>query len=81
MASYVTAVTDTGAQSCLWGITDFYRCGFKDADLIPVKRTVIAANQDEIEISGATWLSRKKGTVVQFVLKSGVFNRFCDNLH
>ena len=24
--SYVTVVADTGAQSCLWGLRDFYRC-------------------------------------------------------
>ena len=56
MPSYVTVVTDTGAQSCLWSLADFYRCGFKDSDLIPVKRTMVAANQDEIVICGAIFL-------------------------
>ena len=27
--SRVDVVTDTGAQSCLWGFQDFYRHGFK----------------------------------------------------
>ena len=61
MPSYVNAVTDTGAQSCLWGLKDFYRCGFKDSDLIPVKRTIVAANREEINILGAILL-RLKGT-------------------
>ena len=49
----VSVVTDTGAQSALWSLQDFYKCGFKDADLLPVKQTMRAANMEEIEISGA----------------------------
>lgn len=49
----VTAVTDTGAQSCLWGTSDFLRCGFKKSDLIPVKRVMVAANHEPIRIDGA----------------------------
>ena len=44
--SHVTVVTDTGAQSCLWSLDDFYRCGFKDSDLLPVKRTMVAAIEE-----------------------------------
>ena len=54
--SFVTAVTDTGALSCLWSLTDFYRCGFKDSDLLPVKRTMLAANREEIKICGAIFV-------------------------
>ena len=54
--SYETAVTDTGAMSCLWGLLNFYRAGFKDSDLIPVKRTMVAANKERINISGAILL-------------------------
>lgn len=54
--SYETAVTDTGAMSCLWGLLNFYRAGFKDSDLIPVKRTMVAANKEPINISGAILL-------------------------
>ena len=53
LPSYVTAVMETGAQSCLWGVHDFYRCGFRDSDLIPVKRTIVTANQEEMGICGA----------------------------
>ena len=49
-------VTDTGAQSPLWSLQDFYRCGFKDSDLIPVKRSMRAANMEEIEICGAVFI-------------------------
>ena len=56
MPSYVSVVTDTGAQSCLWSLADFYRCGFSDADLLPVKRTMVAANQEEIQIVGAIFI-------------------------
>ena len=35
--SNVTVVTDIGAQSCLWGLSDFLRCCFNAKDLIPVK--------------------------------------------
>ena len=55
-SSWVTAVTDTGAQSCLWGLKDFYRCGFKDTDLIPVRRSMIAANSEAIDIVGAIFI-------------------------
>ena len=57
----VCVVTDTGAQSCLWGLSDFLRCGFKQTDLIPVKHTLYAANKEKIEISGAI-LIRLSGT-------------------
>ena len=51
--SCVTVVTDTGAQSCLWSLSEFYKCGFKKSDLIPVKRVILAANREEIKIKGA----------------------------
>ena len=54
--SSITAVTDTGAQSCLWGLNAFYRCGFTDSDLLPVTRTMVAANRKQIDIRGAVLL-------------------------
>ena len=51
--THVSVVTDTGAQSCLWSLQDFYRCGFKKSDLLPVKRTLLAANKEKICIDGA----------------------------
>ncbi len=59
--SWVSAVTDTGAQSCLWSLEDFYRCGFRDCDLIPVRRSMVAANSEEINIVGAVFI-RLSGT-------------------
>lgn len=49
--SIFTVVTDTGAQSCLWGMQDFLRCGFSKTDLIPIKHSLYAANQIEINIA------------------------------
>ena len=48
--------TDTGAQSCLCSLKDFLRCGFKHSDLLPVKRTILAANREQIDITGALFL-------------------------
>ena len=56
MPSFVTAVTNIGAQSCLWSLQDFYRCGFKDCDLLPVRRTMVAANSEKIKIVGAIFV-------------------------
>ena len=36
-AAQIEGLADTGAQSCLWGIKDFYKCGFKRSQLIPVR--------------------------------------------
>jgi hypothetical protein len=54
--SKVTVVTDTGAQSCLWGMSDFLRCGFSPSHLMPVKHTLYAANKEKIDVSGAILL-------------------------
>ena len=53
---HITAITDTGAQSCLWGLRDFHRCGFKKSDLLPVKRVLLAANKEKIKIEGAIFV-------------------------
>ena len=42
----VKVVTDTGAQSCLWSLQDFYRCRFNNTDLLSVKETMCAANTE-----------------------------------
>jgi len=51
--SNITVVTDTGAQSCLWGLSDFLRCGFTTNDLIPIKHNLYAANKEKIAVLGA----------------------------
>ena len=48
--SSVTVVTNTGAQSCLWGFSGFLRCGFNTKDLIPVKHTLYAANKEKMDV-------------------------------
>ena len=51
--SGVTVVTDTGAQSCLWGLQDFLKHKFARTDLIPVQHSLYAANQVKINVVGA----------------------------
>ena len=55
-SSPIIVVTDTGAQSCLWSQRDFYRCGFTDQDLFPVKRTLSTASKEEINVIGAIFI-------------------------
>ena len=55
-ASKIIAVTDTGAQSCLWGLQEFLCCGFSRSDLILVKHIIYAANCEEINVEGAMLL-------------------------
>lgn len=52
----VSAVTDTGAQSCLWGLDSFLQAGFTKGDLIPVRHSLYAANKEEIPVFGAIFL-------------------------
>ena len=59
--STVSVVTDTGAQSSLMSMSHFLRAGFKTSDLLPVKRTMRAANMEEIDIAGAVFV-RLSGT-------------------
>ena len=54
--SDIEGIADTGAQSCLWGLSQFCRCGFKKHQLIPVKQRMQAANRECIDIRGAIFL-------------------------
>ena len=56
LSGSASGVTDTGVQSCLWSLTDFYRCGFKKSDLLPVKQRLWVANRQPIDIAGAIFL-------------------------
>ena len=59
--SYDTvAVTDTGAQVCLYPRRDLYKLNMSRTELFPVKRKIIAANRSPISIDGAM-LIRFKG--------------------
>ena len=55
--SSIEGVADTGAQSCLWGMSQFYKCGFKKHQLIPVRQKMEAANRECIDIKGAIFLT------------------------
>ena len=52
----VEGLADTGAQSCLWGMKEFYKCGFKRGDLVPVKHSMVVANREQLDIKGALFL-------------------------
>ena len=53
----VDGIADTGAQVCLWSLSDFYKAGYKKKELIKVKQKIAAANREPIEIVGAVFLS------------------------
>ena len=57
----ISALVDSGAQSCLWSLQDFLAAGFTTEDLIPVSLDLIAANKSPIDIAGAVML-RLSGT-------------------
>ena len=52
----INVVTDTGAQSCLWDLNSYLKHGFKKSSLIPVKRKMLAANREQIKITGAIFM-------------------------
>lgn len=49
----ITAMADSGAQSCLWSMDGFLASGFTHDDLIPVAMDLVAANKSPITIAGA----------------------------
>lgn len=59
--SKVSIIADTGAQSSLMGLKPFQKCGFKPSDLLPVKKKMIAANNEGINVLGAVFV-RLAGT-------------------
>ena len=52
----ISAMADSGAQSCLWSLNDFYAAGFSKKHLIPVNMDLVAANKSPIKIDGAVLL-------------------------
>ena len=49
----IAAMSDTGAQSCLWSMIGFLAAGFTPIHLIPVSLDLVAANKSPIKIAGA----------------------------
>ena len=56
-SSMVSGYADTCAQSCLGGMTVFYKCGLKKKQLIPVKYKMQVANRELLDIQGAVFLN------------------------
>ena len=50
-------VADSGAQVCIMGINRLHQMGLRKRDLIPVQRGVQAANEDDLTILGALFLT------------------------
>ena len=48
----VICIADTGAQSNVWGMSDFLRAGFKKCDLEGTSMKITAANNNGIPIAG-----------------------------
>ena len=65
----IYAMADTGFQSCLVGIDNVRKLGLHKFNLIPVKMRIHAANNDNINILGATILrfsgQDRSGNVVE----------------
>ena len=53
----VSTISDSGAQSCLWGLADFYKSGFKKRDLVAVRQKMVAANRQPLTIVGAMFIT------------------------
>jgi len=60
-SSSIKVVTDTWAQSCLWGRQSFLNHGFKMSELAPVKQSFYAANKKMIKV-GAVFLRLASST-------------------
>ena len=52
----ITAMADSGAQSCLWSLDGFRAAGFSTDYLVPVNMDLVAANKSPISIDGAALL-------------------------
>lgn len=52
----ISAIADTGCQSCLIGLNVVYKLGFRKADLLAVEHKMNAVNKNAINIVGAVLL-------------------------
>ena len=55
-AKRVVAMTDSGAQSCLWSLNEFPAVGFNEEHLLDVQMNLVSANKSPITITGAAFL-------------------------
>ena len=49
---HIDVVADSGAQSCVWGLTPFLNVGFKKSDLLDVNHCLRSANKSPIKLDG-----------------------------
>ena len=50
--SIITAIADTGVQSCVWAMSGFVAARFSAEDLLPESGNLTAANKPRIKITG-----------------------------
>ena len=51
-SAMVKAIADTGAQTNLWGLSDFYKAGYHQRDLQSSTIQLSAANKQSIDVVG-----------------------------
>ena len=72
----VSAMVDSGAQSCLWSLKDFLSAGFAESDLLQVSVDLVAANRSPINVAGALILrlqGRAKDSDKEYTCASMVY--------
>ena len=52
----ITTIADSGAQTCLMGLSVLRRLGLNKVHLLPVRKRILAANDEEIHVLGAIFL-------------------------
>ena len=52
----LSAIADSGAQCCVWGVKDFLGAGFKPSDLFPVKHGLSSVSKSGLKLSGACFI-------------------------
>ena len=54
-AANITAIADTGAQTCLMGLPILHKLGLTKKHLHPTSKRIFAANNEEIKVLGAVF--------------------------
>ena len=52
----INIVKDISVQSCLWDLDSYLKHSFKKSDLLPVKKTIVVANREHIQITGGIFM-------------------------
>ena len=69
----LSAIADSGAQCCVWGVKDFLGAGFSLSDLFPVKQGLTSVSKSGLKILGACFLRLSGVSGTGKFLSSGAF--------